>query len=80
MGYVGIYSFGDGVTFPERQLDEDSQSLLGVESQQWGDETQLDTASVSGSRSGINRVKKKVVEILKNLEIIFLISVFKYMT
>ncbi|XP_031783588.1 palmitoyltransferase ZDHHC15B isoform X1 [Nasonia vitripennis] len=48
-------SFGDGVTFPERQCEEDRHTLLGVETQRWagGDETELDSPSLmAGSRAG----------------------------
>ncbi|XP_014216681.1 palmitoyltransferase ZDHHC15 [Copidosoma floridanum] len=59
-------SFGDGVTFPERQFDEDRHTLLGVETQRWsggsppgnnnaGDETELDSPShvARGIRSAL---------------------------
>lgn len=29
---------GDGVTFPQRHMDEDEDSLLGVRSQRWMEE------------------------------------------
>ncbi|XP_068991350.1 palmitoyltransferase ZDHHC15B isoform X3 [Neodiprion pinetum] len=50
---VGMgYSFGDGVTFPERLCDEDTHTLLG-EPQRWGDEAELDSPPLSGSRSAL---------------------------
>lgn len=47
------YSFGDGINFPERVCNEDTQTLLGQASQQWGDETELDSPPPYGSQSGI---------------------------
>ncbi|XP_012280272.1 palmitoyltransferase ZDHHC15 isoform X4 [Orussus abietinus] len=47
-------SFGDGVTFPERLCDEDTHTLLGRGAQWWGDETELDSPPLPGSRSGRN--------------------------
>ncbi|XP_011335754.1 palmitoyltransferase ZDHHC15B isoform X5 [Ooceraea biroi] len=36
-------SFGDGVNFPERLCNEDTHTLLGHGTQQWGDETEFDS-------------------------------------
>lgn len=47
------YSFGDGVNFPERLYNEDTHTLLGNGSQQWGDETELATTPPYLSQSGI---------------------------
>ncbi|CAB0033897.1 unnamed protein product [Trichogramma brassicae] len=53
-------SFGDGVSFPERQFDEDQHTLLGVETHRaWpnggtaADETELDSPTImTGSQAG----------------------------
>ncbi|KAK2586261.1 hypothetical protein KPH14_001517 [Odynerus spinipes] len=45
------YSFGDGVNFPERLYNEDTHTLLGNGTQQWGDETELGSTPPYGSQS-----------------------------
>ncbi|XP_043604371.1 palmitoyltransferase ZDHHC15B-like isoform X1 [Bombus pyrosoma] len=46
-------SFGDGVNFPERLCNEDTHTLLGHTTQQWGDETELDSPPPYGSQSAL---------------------------
>ena len=48
------YSFGDGVTFPQRVYDEDTHTLLGDEFQQWRDEPDQDSSNIMVLTSNVS--------------------------
>ena len=48
-----FYSMGDGVTFPQRHMDEDEDSLLGARSQRW-----MEEGSIENTRLETNPYRK----------------------
>ena len=44
---------GDGVTFPQRHMDEDEDSLLGARSQRW-----MEEGSIENTRLETNPYRK----------------------